>query len=142
MGMDVSGLNPTNEKGSYFRANVWSWRPIHELVCYFCEKYEAKYGKELIDHETLHYMGSNDGKGPGAEACEILANMFESWMEHNASGHTIDLGMRVEKATTCGGHSFTDDTDPDTTMSAHSVDDEHLKEFVEFLRTCGGFQVW
>ena len=143
MGMDVYGLKPTSESGDYFRANMWSWRPIHERIAYFCEKYEARYGRELIDHETLCNMGSNDGQGPDAEACGILANMFESWMEHNISGHTLDLGMRVEKATTKhGGHAFTDETDPDTTMSAHSVEDEHLKGFVEFLRTCGGFEVW
>lgn len=28
MGMDVYGLKPKNEKGSYFRNNVWWWRPL------------------------------------------------------------------------------------------------------------------
>jgi hypothetical protein len=32
MGMDVYGRNPTSEAGKYFRANVWSWRPIHALI--------------------------------------------------------------------------------------------------------------
>lgn len=28
MGMDVFGLEPTDEKGEYFRNNVWFWRPL------------------------------------------------------------------------------------------------------------------
>jgi hypothetical protein len=28
------------------------------------------------------------------------------------------------------------------TVSPYAVDDEHLKEWVEFLRHCGGFEVW
>lgn len=32
MGMDVSGINPTTEAGKYFRANVWSWRPLASLI--------------------------------------------------------------------------------------------------------------
>jgi hypothetical protein len=26
--------------------------------------------------------------------------------------------------------------------SAHSIDKEHLKEFIVFLRECGGFEIW
>jgi hypothetical protein len=32
MGMDVVGRNPRTEAGEYFRANVWSWGPIHNLI--------------------------------------------------------------------------------------------------------------
>ena len=28
MGMDVFGKNPTDEKGAYFRNNVWFWHPL------------------------------------------------------------------------------------------------------------------
>jgi hypothetical protein len=33
MGMDVYGTEPKNEKGAYFRNNVWWWRPLWE----YCE---------------------------------------------------------------------------------------------------------
>ena len=32
MGMDVYGNKPRCSKGEYFRASVWSWRPIHGLI--------------------------------------------------------------------------------------------------------------
>ena len=32
MGMDVYGRDPDSPAGKYFRANVWSWRPIHALI--------------------------------------------------------------------------------------------------------------
>jgi hypothetical protein len=31
MGMDLSGVKPTNPKGEYFQASVWTWRPLAEL---------------------------------------------------------------------------------------------------------------
>ena len=34
MGMDVYGKNQTSEKGSYFRNNVWWWRPLWN----YCEE--------------------------------------------------------------------------------------------------------
>ena len=32
MGFDLSGLNPKNETGEYFRNNVWWWRPLAQYV--------------------------------------------------------------------------------------------------------------
>ena len=43
MGMDVVGRNPSTEAGKYFRANVWSWRPIHNLIVQLCS--------DLLDEE-------------------------------------------------------------------------------------------
>ena len=39
MGMDVYGRNPDSQAGKYFRANVWSWRPIHALVIDLCSDF-------------------------------------------------------------------------------------------------------
>jgi hypothetical protein len=45
MGMDVFGSNPDSEAGDYFRANVWSWCSIHDLIIRLCS--------DLLDEETL-----------------------------------------------------------------------------------------
>jgi hypothetical protein len=129
--------------GVYFRANVWSWRPIHMLICTIADSYLKKNGKILIEDPVLEGMGMNNGDGPEEDwICQELATGFNIWLEHNASGLELDLGCRVEKAASeMGGHSFTKSDDPSTTKSAHSVEDEHLKEFVSFLQNCGGFQV-
>jgi hypothetical protein len=135
MGMDVSGRDPTSPAGRYFRANVWSWRPIHALVVELCS--------DLLDEETLRKMAFNDGAGPpDQETCTKMAERFERWMEYHTQGKTLESDLRVTKH----GRFVTAeevDEDPDLeTSSPYEVRDEHLKEWIDFLRHCGGFEVW
>lgn len=138
MGMDVWGLKPSSPAGRYFRANIWSWRPIHEL--------NAKLCGDLLDEETLQKMTFNDGAGPtDPDVCKKMAERFEQWLEHHTEGHQLDLGLRV----TSEGR-FVPPNEVATLpaeevqelRSPYAVEDEHLKEWVAFLRDCGGFEVW
>ena len=63
MGMDVIGVNPTNDRGSYFRNNVWWWRPLADFIC-------NNYGEIASACENWH---SNDGDGLDAEMSKSLA---------------------------------------------------------------------
>lgn len=135
MGMDVWGRNPSSPAGRYFRANIWSWRPIHAL-CF-------ELGSDLLDDETLARMAVNVGAGPtDQETCTQLAERFDQWLEHHAGGHQVDLGLRV----TADGRFVSPEElarQPDLeTVSPYRVDDEHLREWVGFLRHCGGLEVW
>ena len=136
MGMDVSGRKPDSPVGEYFRANVWSWRPIHALICELCS--------DLLDEEVLEGMGYNDGAGAADQkTCTEMANRFELWMEHNVQGRSLDIpGAKVTEE----GRFVTDEelaANPDLeTHTPYNVEDEHLKEWIEFLRHCGGFEVW
>jgi hypothetical protein len=133
MGMDVNGRNPDAESGRYFRASVWSWAPIHGLICELCS--------DLLSEGMLAAIGFNDGAGPTEQAtCTEMANRFGAWMERNVSGHATDLEMRVEKGT--GRLLSPDEVDGRETEPAFAVEDEHLKEWEDFLRHCGGFAVW
>ena len=135
MGMDVIGRKATSEAGKYFRANVWSWRPIHALCFELCG--------DLLDEKILAGMAYNGGAGPqSAKTCRQMADRFDKWLEHNTEGHSVDLGMHV----TADGRLITPEmraADPNIkTRSAYRVTDDHLKEWVAFLRDCGGFEVW
>ncbi len=135
MGMDVYGRKPTAEAGKYFRANVWSWHPIHALIGELCE--------DLLDAELLDKLAFNDGAGPtDQETCTEMANRFEQWMEHHTEGHGLESSLRV----TPEGRFVPPEElekNPDLeTKSPYEVSDEHLKEWIEFLRHCGGFEVW
>lgn len=134
MGMDVYGRKPTAEAGKYFRANVWSWRPIYELVCDLCS--------DLLDEKTLRLMAFNDGAGPKDQAtCTAMAGRFEQWMEHHADGHELDSDLRVtEDGRIVRDEELAENPDLET-RSPYGVSDEHLKQWVEFLRHCGGFEV-
>ncbi len=135
MGMDIVGRHPSDPVGEYFRANVWSWQPIYQLCIELCA--------DLLDEETLFGMGFNSGFGPTAqETCTQMASRFDLWMEHHATGQTLESDLHV----TPEGRFVSEDEraeNPDMeTASPFEVDDEHLKEWVEFLRHCGGFEVW
>ena len=135
MGMDLVGRNPKNETGKYFRANCWSWRPIHDLIYELCG--------DVISAKTMHAMGFNDGAGPKTQkTCSTMAVRFDTWLENNIDGWSIDVGCHVHEGT---GRFASDEEmeDPEIkTISAYQVTDEHLKEFSQFLHNCGGFEVW
>jgi hypothetical protein len=134
MGMDVYGKQPTSEVGEYFRANIWSWRPIYSLVLQLCE--------DLLDDETLRLMAQNDGAGPSdAATCNKMADRFEQWLKTNRDGHTVyverEAAYESGVLSALEGLGATVANDPTYDVSA-----EHLAEWVLFLRHCGGFEVW
>jgi hypothetical protein len=135
MGMDVYGRKPRSKPGEYFQANVWSWRPIHALIVELCS--------DLLDEDIIESLGYNDGAGPNDQTtCTEMARRFEVWMEQHTEGHKLDLGLRVTKE----GRFVTEEelaaTPEMETDSPYEVCDDHLKEWIEFLRNCGGFEVW
>lgn len=128
--------------GVYFRANVWSWRPIHDLICTFSDNHQTETGEPLFTERELVSMGMNEGAGAKTQqTCNELARRFDIWLEHNASGRSLDLGMEIISGS--GQFASKEDIEnPDVkTESAYRTSDSHIKEFVEFLRGCGGFEV-
>jgi hypothetical protein len=135
MGMDVFGRNPDSKAGEYFRANVWSWRPIHDLIIWLCS--------DLLDEETLESLSYNAGAGAeDQETCTQMANRFDQWMEHNVEGHDIEIeGMQVTpEGRFVSEQELTKNPELET-VTPYETDDEHLKEWIEFLRHCGRFRV-
>ena len=79
MGMDVIGRKPKNKTGEYFRANVWSYRPIHFLCMKASLSHKLETGeKELIQPKTLMGMSHNSGHGLRSERkWKLLAEWLE-----------------------------------------------------------------
>jgi hypothetical protein len=134
MGMDVYGRRPDSMAGKYFQANVWSWRPIHDLIIDLCS--------DILPPEMLKSLAYCDGVGPTSQkVCSQMAERFERWMEHNVSGHEVDLGMRVEIGTGLRVSLAEAEDRGIETETAHQTSDEHLKKWINFLCHCGGFRV-
>lgn len=126
MGMDITG-----KSGNYFRANLWSWRPIHALV----EELNQEHSLGL----DLDYWGSNDGAGlDNQKDCDALADAIESHVQQGRRRYVLEVpgAPRVsEKGTFCAPG------EPGT--SPYETSAKHLLEFVTFLRGCGGgFEIW
>ena len=126
-----------SQPGAYFRASIWSWAPIHQLISKANENFYLKHNEYLFDQKELAEMSLNMGSGPDNQStCDILADYIDVWMEHHTDGAALESPIKVKDDGTIvvgkGG---------DNLKSAYSVDDEHLKEWVNFLRHCGGFMV-
>ena len=159
MGMDVTGRAPKSREGGYFRANVWSWRPIHALI----HIANVRNGNRLVPEKVMMYLGTNDGRGlEDQESCDKLAKAIE-WLlgypaairEHGLEVGKDDegeyIGLPVESSPLlCDreGHLYTEEDARkrkvalEDLCSAYRTSLPHVREFIAFLRNCGGFEVW
>lgn len=152
MGMDVYGVkNPD----AYFRNNVWAWRPLATLIV---EKYPdiAK---------TCEHWFTNDGDGLDEENSLKLADALEADLNNGVIQQEQDEFQRQMNAVVdepckicggtgkraappqvgpgnmhCNGCDGKGTRRPLTTMYHFSV--ENVREFVAFLRKCGGFEIY
>ncbi|MDE2105515.1 MAG: hypothetical protein KGL39_50275 [Patescibacteria group bacterium] len=159
MGMDVYGRRPTSETGKYFRNNVWWWRPLAEYVVQTAPALAAK----------CRHWQSNDGDGLDAAdsialadalqaeldsgRCEAYAKIRAAEIEalpNKRCGLCEGTGIRKPipevgagdlkrgglTCNSCGGSGSVKD---DATHYPFEVD--NVREFVAFLRDCGGFEI-
>lgn len=144
--------------GDYFRASWWSWRPIVMLVDHVAYQ-------EGLDINT-HSWGFNDGAGlESQEDCDILADALQRLLDANNSLTEEDDRIYLVMGSWCNldgqfvsGDDLEDEEDlppvgsimyssfitsnGSVIQSSHSTSRSHLQLFINFLRECGGFQIW
>jgi len=125
MGMDVYGNKPANKAGEYFRANIWSWRPIHKLC-------------ETVLKCKLESWGCNDGAGfTTQKECDQLATKLATYLAQFPNEEiSIESDMRVDPKTNVFLKRGVKEG-----VTAYQTSREHVYEFIEFLRSCGGFKI-
>lgn len=195
MGMDIYGLNPKlvgekpeinwtnvtpedrevylqkihefedNNPGYYFRANVWAWRPMAEIILACSQTYKLDLPQELVDN--IH---SNSGAGlKTQDECTVLANFMDSYItlkfndwEYiglntgwyykktiNSKGEiastSVDTAEAERVAYVLGDKVFIKEgefeVDGFNYTTSHACSMEHLQQFITFLRNCGGFEI-
>lgn len=150
MGMDVYGKNATSEKGQYFRNNCWWWRPLWN----YCQS--VSYVAQQVE-----YGQSNDGDGLNAEDAVLLAETLQAEIdsgrclqyEQEYRDHLAALpdeecnlcngtGTRTDAIVQgkCNGCEGKGSRRPWQTHYPFEV--ENVREFAEFLRDSGGFEIW
>ena len=148
--------------GIYFRSNWWGWRPILML----CEMAKDKYRLKM----DMSYWGSNDGKGLRTQKqCDRLANALELMLNNDivykdfiADNSNVIYMVTGSWDVTDTGKAFLDEEDelieeyeygtilwaPVVTKkgvlveTTYSCSLEHFKDWLNFLRECGGFKIW
>ena len=158
MGMDVTGKAPKSEAGEYFRATVWTWRPLALLL------------QDLYPDltEKVQYLHSNDGDGLEAEDADELGRRIArdlrddtvlTWIRERDAAmaavpdeacqwcvgtgtRTDEVGVTngmVEKGW-CNGCDGKGQVRPFVT--SYTLDFEDVEEFAAFVASSGGFEVW
>ena len=161
MGVDISGRKPKTEQGDYFCSNWWGWRPIVAIS-------EAAMISSKLDYDTS-YWGSNDGKGLRTQKqCDKLADAIELLISNNYNEYLAEdddriyivMGSWCEAGTgkfigserehvlnqqfEYGDILYAPVVAEDGTMvePSYSTSLGRLKEWITFLRNCGGFKIW
>jgi hypothetical protein len=157
MGMDIYGKNdPT-----YFRASLWSWRPLRAISAMAIDKYELGLSTDS--------WGYNDGHGlDNQEECDKLAAGIMRMITESEELFKLDdddepiylcLGMWCTNEGTFISEQETEDLNdehPSGTIikspivtskgtlayPSHSTSLSKIREWVAFLRECGGFQIF
>lgn len=155
--IDLNAWEKANP-GYYFRANVWSWRPINGIIDVVNAKF--KLGIDTSD------FGSNSGGGIVDPAkCIELADCMDEYLKSNAqfnSSETMYLNLGLWVA---DDNSFSIDDTLEQKLNrqypvgsilyssviadtgqlvrpAWGTDVEHVREFITFLRNCNGFEIF
>lgn len=144
--------------GEYFGSSWWSWRPIVFLID------EANMLFNLgIDTNPFHY---NDGKGlETQEECDKLANALKYILDNNEETKEDDalvylcthswsrLGGSLMSEKECeplmekyppGSITFSQvvTSEGEIAIPSHCVEVSRVRDFIAFLRECGGFCIY
>lgn len=111
-------------------------------------------GETLFDKETLASMEHNDGAGLKTQGeCEFLAQLLQQLVTPKnledvgfvVDGEAIHYPIwgKTELVTDAEGHltKASEHDNLDNHKSAYGTTFNHVKQFITFLRNCGGFQV-
>ena len=146
--------------GEYFASNWWAWRPIHML----CEMVSRKYQLRV----NTNGWGENSGYGlRSPKKCEELANALEdhinthlteglkedndriylcmgSWCTDEGKFLNREVDDKLQEQYPFGSVLFNGVVLEDGTVAypSHGTSLEHLKNWIAFLRNCGGFEIY
>jgi len=152
MGFDLFGRNAKVDKGEYFRNNVWWWRPLWDYVCEVCE--------DILTEEDIEAGGFNDCHEIDEDkASRIAQRLFElieeGYVEKYSRNHKKSLKeLPDEVCEFCSGTGKRNDRFVKGQCNAckgkgevrpfqtnYPFDIENVKEFAEFCRDSGGFEI-
>lgn len=137
MGFDLSGLNPKNTKGEYFRNNCWWWRRLANFVLEYIE----------LPKEETQFWDSNDGQKVSERSAIKIAKFlrqaikekekYKGWITETEriyaeESKRVALAFRGEAAR----------KDKDFGKCHHPFTWTNVKEFAEFCENSGGFEIW
>lgn len=171
MGMDVVGVRPSAEVGKYFRNNVWWWGPLWsycvDVAPQLCDGVDGwtNDGDGLPESRALA-LASLLEKSILDGRCERRREQFEAEktaLPKEPCRFCEGTGVRRDRIGETGGMT-TRELSPEQAGrvgresgwcngcdgegiaaqigSWYCFDTANVKEFISFLKHCGGFKIW
>jgi hypothetical protein len=169
MGVDISGMSPIirSPKPEFPSNEVWKTMSQEEKDAYFeaSNKWEKENPGDYFRSNCSNW-GSNDGSGlDNQEDCNRLADALEeiihtsTQMEEPSDVIYLNLGSWTDINGRFLGEEITTSlneqyevgevlygsvvmNDGSIVQPSHSASLKHVKNFIAFLRECGGFEIW
>ena len=153
MGFDISGHNPQSETGAYFRNNVWWWRPLWEFVGKTCD--------DVITEDDFNSGTFNDGHLIDRDKCKVIVERLTELLDSGDVKKYQDERQKIldelpkEKCDYCDGSGVRDDENvkgecngcsgtgkKEAWAKSYPFDVDSIKEFRDFVKDSGGFEIW
>ena len=161
----ISNKWEADNVGIYFRNNVWWWRPLADLVIKLCKLLDEKQKEHLHDNGGYEYNEATANyiadtleafvKSPVAKRTEIAHK--KQMKKADAYNKKVQIkldALRVDAIAKTGNKNIAPRDYPkdlnDKWESIYRERDytanypfalKNVKEFIKFLRECGGFTV-
>ena len=135
MGMDIYGCNPISESGKYFRASIDMWRELLLLV-------------ETSGVNVPVSWAANGGAGvPTADEARTIASKVRAYMngEVEPCQNNHEASAALERNIAMFDEQLAGELPEGFAVhrpGPHGLPSWKVDEFLEFLDTCGGFQIW
>ena len=123
MGFDIYGLDPTDEKYKYFRANCWYWRPLWS--------YSILVTDDLTKNEIEAGSDNSGGFISKETAIKIGKNILERYNSGKMKEYNLDRKkylLNLPKA--------------DSQEKNYIFSIKLALEFANFCQNCGGFEIY
>jgi len=150
MGFDLSGMNPNLTRqepelppfpertdkdwekyhdwqeancGTYFRNNVWWWRPLWNFVSSVCE--------DILTEKDIESGSYNDGHKISKTKAGKMAKRLHGLIEDN----TVKKYEALYK-------EELDSLEQDDWDKSYPFSEDNVRKFANFCANSGGFQIW
>jgi hypothetical protein len=156
MGMDIRGLNPRIKldddnfdydlcarAGTYFRANVWSWRPLRILCEWLNDNSELRLDMTGWEYNSGHGLKTQYECDSLADALEHLDIYYPCRWDENPFENDPFFDEFLLYVDTEGILQVARiGEDMDLSGVQYSTVGSHYRQWVTFLWNCGGFAIY
>ena len=154
MGFDIYAIEPRKSLShpeadySYFRSNVWFWRPLWSYIIYSCP--------ELTDEEVEAGNDNSGNKIVDTTAVMIGNRLMENINSRKVDSYKLERDKYLDSLDDvicfgCNGIGRRDDNECSSCQGSgltksmetyYRFDVELVKEFSYFCLNSGGFEIW